>query len=150
VTTASGGPLKAGASNALILSSGTAGNPLDGVLIYGQDSTGTRQGSFTETGGMNIFVKFAGCGLNPQGQISGVIQQDIVSENVCYDYLFHFFALLFSPTVYGVRVAKRKYNRKPTQASPTTSRPVSQTTTSRSPVSPSQTPASASGLTRSR
>lgn len=83
VTTASGGPLKAGASNALILSSGAVGVALDGVLAYGQDPMGVRQGTFTEMDNQNIFIPFAGCGITPQGQIAGVIQQMTITENVC-------------------------------------------------------------------
>jgi hypothetical protein len=69
----------------LILSTGAANVALKGALLYGQDSAGVRQGSFTDKGNTNIFVPFAGCGKNPQGQVSGVIQQTGISTTVSAD-----------------------------------------------------------------
>jgi hypothetical protein len=82
VKTANGGPIVAGTANHLILSSGSANVALKGALLYAQDTNGVRQGSFTDKGGANTFVPFPGCGKNPQGQISGVIQQTGVSATV--------------------------------------------------------------------
>jgi hypothetical protein len=82
VKTANGGPLVAGTANKLILSSGAANVALKGALLYGQDSNGVRQGSFTDKGNTNTFVPFPGCGKNPQGQVSGVIQQTGISATV--------------------------------------------------------------------
>jgi hypothetical protein len=82
VKTANGGPIKAGQANQLVLSSGTNNVPLKGALLYAQDTAGVRQGSFTDKSGANTFVPFKGCGKNPQGQVSGVIQQMGVSANV--------------------------------------------------------------------
>jgi hypothetical protein len=87
VKTANGGPIKAGQSNQLVLSSGTANVPLKGALLYAQDITGVRQGSFTDKSGANTFIPFKGCGRNPQGQVSGVIQQMGVSANVSWPLL---------------------------------------------------------------
>lgn len=114
VTTNSGGPLRAGVSNGLTLSSGSAGVPLDGVLAYARDPAGTPQGTFTDNGGMNIFIPFAGCGLNPQGQINGVIQQMVISENVCRRIIS--VAHQYLATVQNLTRAHRKL----TPASPTT------------------------------
>jgi hypothetical protein len=82
VKTANGGPLVAGTANKLILSSGADNVALNGALLYGQDPKGVRQGSFTDNGNTNTFVPFRGCGRNPQGQISGVIQQTGISASV--------------------------------------------------------------------
>lgn len=82
VKTANGGPIKAGQANQLVLSSGTTNVPLKGALLYAQDTAGVRQGSFTDKSGANTFIPFNGCGKNPQGQVSGVIQQMGVSANV--------------------------------------------------------------------
>jgi hypothetical protein len=82
VKTADGGPLVAGMANKLILSSGSANVALKGALLYGQDLKGVRQGSFTDKGNTKTFVPFHGCGRNPQGQISGVIQQTGISASV--------------------------------------------------------------------
>lgn len=82
VKTANGGPIKAGQANQLVLSSGTKNFPLKGALLYAQDNAGVRQGSFSDKSGANTFVAFPGCGKNPQGQISGVIQQMGVSASV--------------------------------------------------------------------
>jgi hypothetical protein len=84
VKTANNGPIVAGKQNQLMLSSGSNNVALKGALLYGQDSTGTRQGSFTDKGGSNIFVAFPGCGKNPQGQVSGVIQQTGISATVSF------------------------------------------------------------------
>jgi len=83
VTPAKGKTLVAGTANALVLNSGTNNVALKGALLYSQDATGTRQGSFTDKGA-NIFVAFPGCGKNPQGQYSGVIQQTGVSATVSF------------------------------------------------------------------
>jgi hypothetical protein len=82
VKTANGGPLVAGTANKLILSTGASNVALKGALLYGQDSSGVRQGTFTDKGNANIFVPFPGCGKNPQGQVSGVIQQTGISTTV--------------------------------------------------------------------
>jgi hypothetical protein len=82
VKTANGGPLIAGTANKLILSSGAGNVALKGALLYAQDVNGVRQGSFTDNGNTNTFVPFPGCGKNPQGQVSGVIQQTGISANV--------------------------------------------------------------------
>lgn len=82
VKTANGGPLVAGTANKLVLSSGSANVALKGALLYAQDASGARQGSFTDNGNTNIFVPFPGCGKNPQGQINGMIQQTGISATV--------------------------------------------------------------------
>jgi hypothetical protein len=82
VTTANGGPIIAGQANQLVVSSQIAGVELVGVLLYANNAKGEREGDFTDKGGMNIFVKFPGCGLNKQGKVSGVIQQTSVAKNV--------------------------------------------------------------------
>ena len=82
VKTANGGPLVAGTANPLILSSGAANVALKGALLYAQDANGVRQGNFTDKGNTNTFVPFPGCGKNPQGHISGVIQQTGISATV--------------------------------------------------------------------
>jgi hypothetical protein len=82
VKTANGGPLVAGTQNKLVLSSGDSNVALKGALLYAQDGNGVRQGSFTDKGNTNTFVPFPGCGKNPQGQVSGVIQQIGISGSV--------------------------------------------------------------------
>ncbi|KAF2421801.1 hypothetical protein EJ08DRAFT_490732 [Tothia fuscella] len=82
VRVSNGDSIKAGQANQLILSSGSAGVALKGALLYAQDTDGTRQGSFTDKSGANTFVLFRGCGKNPQGRVSGVIQQMGVSATV--------------------------------------------------------------------
>jgi len=84
VKTANGGPIIAGTANQLILSSGSANVALKGALLYAQDSNGIRQGSFSDKGGSNTFIPFPGCGKNPQGQVSGVIQQTGISATVSW------------------------------------------------------------------
>lgn len=86
VTTVSGGPIIAGLPNALNLSSGTAGVALDGTLIYATDATGTRVGSFVDMANPPIFEDFPGCGLSKQGQMAGVVQSTLVSDNVSFTY----------------------------------------------------------------
>jgi hypothetical protein len=82
VKTANGGPLVAGTANKLVLSSGNTNVALKGALLYAQDASGVRQGSFTDNGNTNTFVPFPGCGTNPQGQVNGMIQQTGISATV--------------------------------------------------------------------
>jgi len=89
VTTVSGGPIIAGLPNALNLSSGTAGCAIDGTLIYATDAAGTRVGSFADMASPPIFEDFPGCGISKQGQMAGVIQSDLITENSFYSTL-HF------------------------------------------------------------
>jgi len=77
--------LVAGTTVELLLSSGTTGVNLDGLLIYAQDMMGVRQGSFVDRGG--VFVPFAGCGKNPQGEWAGMIQEVVVSNSATYNML---------------------------------------------------------------
>jgi hypothetical protein len=84
VTTANRGPLMAGKANQLVLQSQVAGVELVGVLIYGNNAAGQRVGNFVDTGGK--FIAFAGCGLNAQGQVSGVVQTMSVAKNVSTHY----------------------------------------------------------------
>jgi hypothetical protein len=55
------------------------------MLIWGQNSTDARAGEFTDAGG--IFQPFAGCGLNAQGQIAGVVHNQSITEDDHYDML---------------------------------------------------------------
>lgn len=80
VTTQSGGPLIAGQANPLLLSSGCVNAALDGAMLYANDPSGARVGTFTDAGG--VFKPFPGCGLNTQGQPAGVIHSMLVSCNV--------------------------------------------------------------------
>jgi hypothetical protein len=80
VTTANGGPIIAGKANQLIVSTQPAGTPLSGVMLYANNAQGQREGYFTDRGGTNTFINFAGCGLNKQKKISGVVQQNLVPE----------------------------------------------------------------------
>jgi len=88
VTTASGGPIIAGQPNRLILNSQIAGVELVGALLHAENAQGERIGSFTDQGTPQIFYPFAGCGLNKQGKISGVIQSMSVAKNGTYSQLF--------------------------------------------------------------
>lgn len=72
----------AGQPNKLILDSGNPNIALDGALMYGMNSTGARAGSFTDAG--PVFKNFVGCGVNPQGQISGVVHSSLISCNVSW------------------------------------------------------------------
>ena len=74
------GLIVAGRPNVLHIRT-TDNSQLKGAVLLGQDQTGTRQGSFTDAAG-GPFIPFPGCGLNPQGQVSGVIQQTGVSATV--------------------------------------------------------------------
>lgn len=76
----SGNTIVAGQANKITVST-KDNSQLKGAMLYGQDGSGTRQGSFTDANA-GPFVPFAGCGKNPQGQISGVIQQTGVSATV--------------------------------------------------------------------
>ncbi|KAF2093816.1 hypothetical protein NA57DRAFT_80818 [Rhizodiscina lignyota] len=87
VKPANGNSIVAGQVNKLQISS-SDNSQLKGVLLYGQDGTGTRQGSFTDAQN-GPFVPFPGCGKNPQGQISGVIQQTGVSKGSTYSNLVY-------------------------------------------------------------
>jgi hypothetical protein len=89
VTTVSGGPIIAGLPNALNLSSGTAGVAIDGTLIYATDAMGTRVGSFADMASPPVFEDFPGCGLSKQGQMAGVVQSGLISDNSFYSTL-HF------------------------------------------------------------
>lgn len=71
---ANGNSIVAGQVNQLQISTAD-GSQLKGALLYGQDGTGTRQGNFKDANN-GPFVPFPGCGTNPQGQISGVIQRE--------------------------------------------------------------------------
>lgn len=82
VATANGGPIVAGQSNQLLLSSENPNVALDGMLLYAKTATAVRVGSFTDKGGMGTFADFPGCGLNQEGQFAGVIQQMVISCNV--------------------------------------------------------------------
>ncbi|KIV99650.1 hypothetical protein, variant 2 [Verruconis gallopava] len=82
-----GNTIVAGQANKITIST-QDNSQLKGALLYGQDSTGTRQGSFTDASG-GPFVPFPGCGKNPQGQISGVIQQTGVSASSSYSSLVY-------------------------------------------------------------
>jgi hypothetical protein len=75
-----GNTIVAGQANKITLST-KDNSQLKGALLYGQDGTGTRQGSFTDANN-GPFVPFPGCGKNPQGDISGVIQQTGVTAAV--------------------------------------------------------------------
>jgi len=83
--TAKNNQIVAGQANQLTLSSGGNNVVLGGVLIYGVDGSGTRQGSFTDAG--TTFIPFPGCGTNPQGQNVGVIQQNGISATGTYSQL---------------------------------------------------------------
>ncbi|MCJ1396891.1 hypothetical protein MMC11_000081 [Xylographa trunciseda] len=85
VTTVSGGPLIAGQANPLVLSSGTVGVALDGAMLYANNASGVRVGSFTDAGG--IFKDFPGCGLNAHGQMAGVIHSQLITCNETYSML---------------------------------------------------------------
>ena len=80
VTTQNGGPLIAGQANPLVLSSGAPGVALDGAMLYANNPSGARVGSFTDAGG--IFKDFPGCGLNAHGQMAGVIHSQLITCNV--------------------------------------------------------------------
>lgn len=82
VATANGGPIIAGQSNQLILSSENPNIALDGMMLYAKTATAARVGSFTDQGGMGTFANFPGCGLNQEGQFAGVIQQMLITCNV--------------------------------------------------------------------
>jgi len=86
VTTITNKNLQAGKPNPLLLSSGAAGVALDGALIYANNSTGQRAGSFTDATG--TFKAFMGCGKNAQGQWAGVVHQQLISCNVSFAGLF--------------------------------------------------------------
>lgn len=71
----------AGQANQLNLQ---ANAQLKGVLAYARDASNTPQGTFKDNGGQQTFVQFPGCGMNPQGQVNGVIQQKGVSASVSF------------------------------------------------------------------
>ena len=81
-TTGAIGTIKAGQANTIFMQSADPNFCLDGVLIYAQNAAGKRMGSFTDMSGNNIFVPFPGCGVNEQGALAGVIQQQLVSDTV--------------------------------------------------------------------
>jgi hypothetical protein len=83
VTTLNNGSLIAGKANPLLLSSGVPGVALDGALLYANNATGHRVGSYTDSGA--VFKPFAGCGLNAHGQIAGVVHHQLISCNVSHD-----------------------------------------------------------------
>jgi len=87
VTTVSGGPIIAGLPNALNLSSGDPNAAIDGTLIYAEDSTGQRVGSFVDMAAAPVFEDFPGCGISKQGQMAGVIQSCVISDCPFYDTL---------------------------------------------------------------
>jgi len=76
--------LAAGA-NQLTLSSGIANIALGGALLHATSADGKRVGSFSDSSG--TFVKFAGCGKNAQGHISGAIQHQGISATGTYSKL---------------------------------------------------------------
>jgi hypothetical protein len=82
-----GNTIVAGQANKITISTND-NSQLKGALLYGQDGTGTRQGSFTDANN-GPFVPFAGCGKNPQGDISGVIQQQGVTASNSYSSLVY-------------------------------------------------------------
>jgi hypothetical protein len=82
VSTLNGGPLVAGTSNQLNLSTPDPNCALDGAMLYGETKSGKRVGSFTDKGGMGTFADFPGCGRNREGKMAGVIHQMVVSCNV--------------------------------------------------------------------
>ncbi|MCJ1473840.1 hypothetical protein MMC13_002492 [Lambiella insularis] len=85
VTTQSNGSLLAGQANPLLLSSGCANVALDGAMLYANDPSGARVGTFADAGG--IFKTFPGCGLNTQGQPAGVIHSQLITCNATYSML---------------------------------------------------------------
>jgi len=89
VTTVSGGPIIAGLPNALNLSSGAAGVAIDGTMIHATDAAGTRVGSFADMANPPVFEDFPGCGLSKQGQMAGVVQSGLISDQAFYSTL-HF------------------------------------------------------------
>jgi len=85
VTLANGSTsLKAGTTQALLLSSGNDTVNLDGALLYAQDGT-TRSGSFTDQG--TVFADFPGCGWSAEGGWAGVIQTVVIACAATYDML---------------------------------------------------------------
>jgi len=87
VSTLNGGPLVAGTSNQLNISTPDPNFALDGALLYGETTPGKRVGSFTDQGG--IFTNFPGCGRNEEGQMAGVIQQMLISDGPTYTQLVY-------------------------------------------------------------
>lgn len=85
VTTLNNKTLQAGKPNVLLLSSGAAGVALDGALIYANNATGQRVGTFTDATG--TFKAFMGCGKNAKGQWAGVVHQQLISCNVRLPFL---------------------------------------------------------------
>jgi hypothetical protein len=53
--------------------------PLLGCMIYAEDAQGNRIGSFTDKG--KAFVPFPACGVNPQGQMVGMVHQEPIAED---------------------------------------------------------------------
>jgi hypothetical protein len=85
VTLANGSTsLKAGTTQALLLSSGNDTVNLDGALLYAQDGT-MRAGSFTDQG--TVFADFPGCGWSDEGGWAGVIQTVVIACAATYDML---------------------------------------------------------------
>jgi len=84
ITTLSGGPIIAGLPNMLNISAG--GAELNGIMLYAMDAAGVRVGSFHDTANSPLFEDFPGCGLSKQGQMAGVIQNDVI-DSAFYDTL---------------------------------------------------------------
>ncbi|KAI8621833.1 hypothetical protein BC830DRAFT_1163433, partial [Chytriomyces sp. MP71] len=86
ITVMSTATLIPGQAFPLTLSSRGAGVPLDGALLYAQDSNGVRLGSFTDAGA--TFSNFAPCGVDvATNNPVGVVHHQIVSDNGVYSQL---------------------------------------------------------------
>lgn len=76
--------LPAGQQVQLKLTSSVPNMNLDGALLYANEGR-QRVGSFTDSGG--VFKAFHGCGRNQEGQLAGVVQEQIVSGTPSYSQL---------------------------------------------------------------